>query len=63
MAKPNDKVKKHLDKNHVNPDDLPASVIDTLNTLTQDELDAMDKVGDSLDKAKVADKLWMSTVH
>jgi hypothetical protein len=63
MAKPNDKVKKHLDKNHVNPDDLPGSVIDTLNTLTQDELDAMDKVGDSLDKAKVADKLWMSTVH
>ena len=63
MPKPEPHVKAHLEKNSVNPNQLPDSVIATLNKCTQDELDAMDKVGDSLEKANVAPNLRISATH
>jgi hypothetical protein len=63
MAKPEPHVKNHLQKNNVDPNQLPDSVITTLNTCTPEQLKAMDKVGDSLDKANVAPNLRISAVH
>jgi len=62
-AQPKPHVKAHLQKNHVNPDQLPDSVIETLNTCSPDELKAMDNVGDSLEKANVAPNLRISAMH
>jgi hypothetical protein len=63
MANPNPHVKQHLEKNGVNPNQLPDSVIETLNTCSQQELQAMDKVGDSLEKANVDQNLSISAMH
>ena len=63
MANPNPQVKKHLDKNGVNPNQLPESVIAALNSCTPEELQAMDKVGDSLEKANVQPNLRISAMH
>jgi predicted ATPase/class 3 adenylate cyclase len=63
MSKPEPHVKRHLEKNKVDPDQLPDSVIDTLNTCSEEELKTMDKVGDSLDKANVPSNLRISAVH
>jgi hypothetical protein len=63
MSHPKERVKKHLEKNGVDPSELPDSVIDTLNTCSQDELDAMEKVGTSLQDANVSPDLRISAVH
>jgi hypothetical protein len=63
MSEPNERVKNHLAKNHVNPKSLPDSVIDTMNTCTQEELDAMYKVGESLDTANVPPGKAITAVH
>ena len=63
MAQPNQHVKHHLEKNDVDPSQLPDSVIETLNTLTPQELNAMDKVGDSLEKANVQPNVRIAAMH
>jgi hypothetical protein len=63
MSQPKPHVKKHLDKNGVKPGQLPDSVIDTLNECSPEELDAMDKVGDSLEKANVPPNVRITAVH
>ena len=63
MSKPEPRVEEHLKKNHVKPDQLPGSVIDALNTCSQDELDAMDRVGDALEKKNVAPDLRIAAMH
>jgi hypothetical protein len=63
MSQPNQHVKHHLEKNGVDPSELPDSVIDTLNDLTPQELNAMDKVGESLEDASVSPTKAISAVH
>jgi hypothetical protein len=60
---PNEHVKRHLEKNHVDPDQLPGSVIETLNTCSEHELKKMEEVGTSLEDANVAPNLRISAVH
>jgi hypothetical protein len=66
-AKPH--VKKHLEKSHVKPEDVPDSVIATLNEFTETELDAMyDQVGKhglarTLEAAYPASKQVICAVH
>jgi hypothetical protein len=61
--KPKEDVEKHLKKNGVSPDQLPANVIAALNTCSQDELDAMDRVATSMEDAKLEPNLRISAVH
>jgi hypothetical protein len=63
MAKAEQHVKDHLKKNEVTPDQLPDSVIETMNKCSPEELKAMDKVGDSLEKANVKPNLRISAMH
>jgi hypothetical protein len=63
MAQPNERVKNHLGKRKVDPKQLPDSVINTMNTLTQEELDAMDKVGESLMDSNVPPGKAITAVH
>ena len=63
MSKPEPRVKKHLKDNGVEDGQLPNSVIDALNECSQEELDAMDKVGDALEKAKVSPDLRIAAMH
>jgi hypothetical protein len=56
-------VKRHLEKNNVNPQDLPDGVIEALNLCSQDELQAMDKVGASMEDANVDLQLRAFSVH
>jgi len=63
MSQPKPHVKKHLDNNDVKPGQLPDKVIDALNKCSQEELDAMDKVGDALEKAKVSPDLRIAAMH
>jgi hypothetical protein len=63
MAQPNQHVKHHLDKNGVDPSELPDSVIVTLNSLSPQELNAMDKVGDSLEKENVSPNVSIAAMH
>jgi hypothetical protein len=46
-------VKSHLEKNNVDNKDLPDGVVEALNFCTADELQAMDKVGASMEDAKM----------
>jgi hypothetical protein len=63
MSKPEPRVKKHLDKNGVKDGQLPDRVIDALNKCSQEELDAMDKVGDALEKEDVAPNIRIAAMH
>ena len=63
MADPKPHVKNHLEKNNVNPNHLPDHVIETLNSCSPGELQAMYKVGDSLQKANVEPNLRISAMH
>lgn len=63
MSEPNDKVKAHLQKRNVKASELPNSVINTMNTLSQDELDALDKVGGSFDDANVPPGKAITAIH
>jgi hypothetical protein len=56
-------VKSHLEKNNVDPKDLPDAVIETLNDCTADELQAMDKVAASMEDAKMDLQLRVFAVH
>ena len=56
-------VKRHLEKNNVDPEDLPDGVIEALNVCSQDELRAMDKVGASMEDANVDLQLRAFSVH
>jgi hypothetical protein len=58
---PKDHVKKHLDKNHVDPATLPDSVIDALNAFEPDELDKVDDLGAALMASQVPNKI--AVVH
>ena len=63
MSQPNQHVKHHLEKNGVDPSELPDSVIDALNDCSPDELNAMDRVGQSLEEANVPPGKAISSVH
>ena len=53
MAKqPKDHVKKHLDKQNVEPATLPDAVIDALNAFAEGELQLVDNLGKALSDAK-----------
>ncbi|OLB23812.1 MAG: hypothetical protein AUH17_05780 [Actinobacteria bacterium 13_2_20CM_68_14] len=56
-------VKRHLEKNNVNPQDLPDGVIEALNVCSQDELQAMDKVGASMEDANVDLQVRVFAIH
>ena len=63
MPPPNDRTDKHLKKRGVDPKDLPQSVIAAFNDCSQEELDAMDKVGGSLMDANVPPGKAITAVH
>lgn len=63
MSQPNQHVKHHLEKNGVDPNTLPDSVIDAMNDCSPDELNAMDKVGKSLEDANVPANKAITAVH
>jgi hypothetical protein len=63
MSQPNQHVKHHLEKNGVDPNSLPDDVIDTMNTCSPDELNAMDKVGKSLEDSNVPPNKAITAVH
>jgi hypothetical protein len=53
MAKqPKDHVKKHLNKQNVDPATLPDAVIDALNAFEEAELQLVDDLGQALQDAK-----------
>lgn len=56
-------VKKHLEKNHVDPKDLPDGVIEALNACRPDELQAMDSVGASMDEANMDLRMRVMAIH
>ena len=63
MSQPNQHVKHHLEKNGVDPSSLPDSVIDAMNDCSPDELNAMDKVGKSLEDTDVEPRKAVMAVH
>jgi hypothetical protein len=63
MSQPNQHTKHHLEKNGVDPSSLPDTVIDALNDCSPDELNAMDKVGASLEEANVPPGKAITAVH
>jgi hypothetical protein len=60
---PKEHVAKHLRKRDVSPDQLPHGVITALNDCSEAELSAMDKVGTSMEDAKLEPQLRISAVH
>jgi hypothetical protein len=60
---PKEHVAKHLRKRDVSPDQLPGGVITALNDCSEAELNAMDKVGTSMEDAKLDPNLRISAVH
>jgi hypothetical protein len=56
-------VKRHLEKNNVNPEDLPDGVIEALNVCSVEELQAMDRVGESMEAANLNRELVLFSVH
>jgi hypothetical protein len=63
MSEPNQHVKHHLEKNGVDPSSLPDSVIDALNDCSPDELNAMERVGQSLIDTNVDSAMAVKAVH
>jgi hypothetical protein len=63
MSEPNQHVKHHLEKNGVDPSSLPDSVIDAMNDCSPDELNAMEKVGQSLIDTNVDSAMAVKAVH
>jgi len=64
MAAPvKEHVKKHLKKNGVEPDALPNSVISALNAFTEEELAKVDRLGDSVQRARLDVSTKISAVH
>jgi hypothetical protein len=56
-------VQRHLEKNKVDPNDLPDGVIEALNVCSVEELQAMDKVGASMEDANMDLQLRAFSVH
>jgi hypothetical protein len=56
-------VKRHLEKNNVDPDDLPDGVIEALNACSAPELQLMDNVGASMEAANLKPELVLFSVH
>jgi len=56
-------VKSHLEKNNVDPKDLPDGVIEALNVCSAEELQAMDNVGASMEAANLNRELVLFSVH
>jgi hypothetical protein len=64
MAKPpKDHVKKHLDKRAIDPATLSDSVIDALNTFSEDELKRVDDLGTALTNDPLPAASKVSLVH
>ena len=60
-AKPH--VKQHLDKRGVEHKDVPESVLAVLNDLSEDELEALRRVGASMEDADMDPPLRAAMVH
>jgi hypothetical protein len=60
-AKPH--VQQYLNKRGVNADQVPDEVIAALNDCTPEELQAMEKVGASMEAAKMDPSLRVSLMH
>jgi hypothetical protein len=60
---PHPHVHKHLEKRGVDPKDVPDDVIATLNGLSEDELKALQRVGASMEDAKMDPPLRAAMVH
>jgi len=56
-------VQSHLDKNNVDPKNLPDGVIEALNACSAEELQAMDNVGASMEAANLNRELVLFSVH
>jgi hypothetical protein len=60
---PKPHVRKHLEKRSVDPERVPDNVMDTLNDMSEDELNAMHRVGESMEEADVDIHLRVSMMH
>ncbi len=60
---PKPHVQKHLEKNGVDPAQVPGGVMAALNNCSEDELQAMRRVGDSMEAANLDAPLRVSMVH
>ena len=56
-------VHEHLKKRKVDPDQVPDSVLAALNSCTEEELKAMDRVGASMEDVNLDPPLRISMVH
>ena len=56
-------VKSHLEKNNVDPNDLPDGVIEALNVCSAAELQLMDNVGASMETANLKQELVLYSIH
>ena len=56
-------VKRHLEKNNVNPEDLPDGVLEALNVCSVEELQALDRIGASMEDANMDLQLRAMSVH
>jgi hypothetical protein len=56
-------LKKHLKERGVDPDSLADGVYDTLNSLSADEVQALDRVGTSLEAAKTPLQQYPMVIH
>jgi hypothetical protein len=63
MREPKPHVKRHLQKNGVQPAELPDKVIEALNTFSEAELNKLDNLGDALEKGGVPPAKAISAVH
>jgi hypothetical protein len=64
MAKqPKDHVKAHLRKNGVDPADVPDDVMDALNEFSVEELNRVDRLGETLEQADLPQGKRISMVH
>ena len=56
-------VKSHLEKNNVDPKDLPDGVIEALNVCSAAELRLMDDIGASMEAANLKQELVLYSIH
>ena len=64
MAKqPKEHVKAHLRKNGVDPGALPDDVMEALNALSPQELQRVDRLGETLEEADLTPNVRISAVH
>jgi hypothetical protein len=56
-------VRKHLEKNNVDPNDLPDAVIEALNVCSETELQHMDNIGARMEDANMDLQLRAFAFH